>query len=179
MLRLSEGNLISNHVVEHIEDLNNAFKELRRIGESDCLYAFSVPTNIWLILSIPAGYYGKFRGFCKRFLSLFYNNKVNKSAESDGKIKKSKIKPIGLINKILYVIFPIGHGVRLGFIDCYQSFRIKKWQQLFFDNGFSIIKIQPLLLYAPSELPIIPTTKLFNRWNICSSVLFLMKKTKF
>lgn len=31
--------IYSNHVLEHIEDIEGALKELRRIGKSDCLYA--------------------------------------------------------------------------------------------------------------------------------------------
>ena len=44
--------LFSNHVLEHIEDLDGAFDELKRIGNDNALYAFSVPTNIWLLLSL-------------------------------------------------------------------------------------------------------------------------------
>ena len=48
--------IFSNHVIEHIEDLESALAELMRIGKSSCIYAFSVPTNVWLVLSIPAYY---------------------------------------------------------------------------------------------------------------------------
>jgi len=169
--------VFSNHAIEHIEDTYSAFKELKRIGKRDCIYAFSVPTNIWLMLSIPARYYGRLRAISKMLLFTSLNSNMDKPAQDDKKKNKLKRKSKS-INELLHMISPIGHGVHSGFIDCYSSFRIKRWHQLFSDNGFSIIKTQPLLLYAPSEWPIIPTTKQFNRFNICSSVLFLMKKLK-
>lgn len=169
--------VFSNHVIEHIEDMHSAFGELKRIGKPDCVYAFSVPTNIWLLLSIPAQYYNKLRTLSRRFLSIFSKSKMNKPAKNNRINKIQKRKEKNIINKLCRIIGPTGHGVYPDFIDCYWSFRIKNWQQLFSDNGFSIIKTQPLLLYAASEWPIIPTTKLFNRLNLCSSVLFLMKKT--
>ena len=45
--------IFSNHVIEQVHDLKSAFRETQRIGTSSCIYAFSVPTNIWLLLSIP------------------------------------------------------------------------------------------------------------------------------
>jgi hypothetical protein len=37
-----------------------------------------------------------------------------------------------------------------------------------------VIEVKPLLLYGPSEWPIIPTSTC--KTNLCSSVLFLMMK---
>lgn len=88
--------------------------------------------------------------------------------------KYSLFKIICLSIKLL--ILPGGHGAFGGFIKCYKMFKIKSWQKLFIKNGFSITETKPLLLYAPSELPYIPTTNYFNRYNICSSVLFILTK---
>ena len=168
--------IFSNHVFEHIEDKSMAFDELKRIGKPNCLYAFSVPTNIWLLLSIPAQYFNKLMTIVRKLSYMLTNNKIEKSIQNDNdgschmKTKKRKI------NKLLDLICPSEHGAYSGFVDCYRSFKTKKWRQLFFNNKFTIIKIQPLLLYAPSEFPIMPTTKLFNKLNVYSSVLFLMKK---
>ncbi|MEJ2719838.1 MAG: methyltransferase domain-containing protein [bacterium] len=92
--------VFSNHVIEHIDDVTGALREVRRIGAASCIYAF--------------------------------------------------------------------------FVDCYRNFKIAGWKRLFSDNGFSVIKIRPLLLYGPSNWPVIPV--LNSRKGICSSVLFLMKK---
>ena len=168
--------IFSNHVIEHIDDIKSAFREAQRIGTSSCIYAFSVPTNIWLLLSIPAQYYNKLRSIKKKIRELLLkptNNSTmssnNKDYYSDRSHKKHSKYP-----KYLRYIMPAGHGVTSNFSECYHNFTIKKWKQLFSGNGFSIIRIKPLLLYGPSEWPIIPT--LNCKTSLCSSVLFLMKK---
>jgi len=165
--------IFSNHVIEHIDSLTKALRETQRIGTSSCLYAFSVPTNIWLLLSIPAQYYNKLRNIIQLFSLMF-----NISRKTERNLVKSnvveKFQRLSLLAKIKYFIRPQGHGTVTNFIDCYRSFRINRWKQLFIENGFSIIKITPLLLYGPSEWPIIKPK--ICKTNFCSSVLFLLKK---
>lgn len=165
--------IFSNHVIEHIDDITNALRETQRIGKSSCIYAFSVPTNIWLLLSIPAQYYNKL----KRVTSKLSSSPVNSSKINKVKANRCPNKSHKTDSKFteyIRFIMPKSHGVSSNFIECYRDFRIKRWQRLFSDNAFSIIKIKPLLLYGPSEWPIIPT--LSCKTNLCSSVLFLMKK---
>jgi hypothetical protein len=78
--------------------------------------------------------------------------------------------------KTFRYILPQGHGVKKNWMKCFHAFRIKSWQKLFTDNGFSILYKKPLLLYGPSEWPLIPTINPFEKFPIASSVLFLMKK---
>jgi ubiquinone/menaquinone biosynthesis C-methylase UbiE len=170
--------IYSNHVIEHLEDQGGAFEELKRIGRTDCVYAFSVPTNIWLSFSILAQYYNKIRSISKRLLSFCSGKKANKlSGDSKSNISNinSNQQSRGIAERLFQIIKPSGHGINSNFISCYKSFRVKNWEQLFCENGFILIKSQPLLLYGPSEWPIIPTTKVFNRLNFSSSFLFVLK----
>ena len=167
--------VFSNHVIEHIDDLKSAFQETRRIGAPSCIYAFSVPTNIWLLLSIPAQYYNKVR----RLFTLARKRSLTTTSIEMNRNKKDHFpnrrhKAPSIFARVFRFILPTGHGVILNFIECYHCFKIENWQQLLSDNGFAIIKTKPLLLYAPSEWPIIPTQNCDS--NLCSSVLFLMKK---
>lgn len=167
--------IFSNHVIEHIDPLPKAFSELQRIGKDDCLYAFSVPTNIWLLISIPGQYYNFGREVMRRLSGYEIDSKkahqqAQKERESGPKKRRS------LFGKVAKALFPEGHGVEKHYLRCYQSFKIRSWQQLFQDNGFEILETKPLLLYGPSQWPIIPIMK--NRGEICSSVLFLMSKRR-
>jgi len=135
--------VFSNHVIEHLDDLAKAFREIQRIGRPSCLYAFSVPTNTWLLLSIPAQCY----------------NRLRRATDAASLARAFRLG---------------GHGVSTSFSECYRSFRIDNWRRLFADHGFSMIEVTPLLLYGPSEWPIVPTMKSVG--NLCSSVLFLMRK---
>jgi SAM-dependent methyltransferase len=168
--------IFSNHVIEHIENIENTFRELQRIGNSSCVYAFSVPTNLWLLLSVPGQYYKKVRNVVIKMKNLLMK------ADNDPNNMKNlyKRKPaeanISHMNLTHYtrLLLPKGHGVEDNFIKCYFSFRIMDWEKLFVKNGFLIIATKPLLLYGPSEWPVIPILRSNSRY--CSSVLFLLKK---
>lgn len=163
--------IFSNHVLEHIENLKAAFREMKRIGKDNCLYAFSVPTNIWLLLSVPAQYYNKISGLmkCIRFLHSDVKSK-NRRHSISGRGDQISVPQKSLIKKII----PEGHGIHMGFLDCYSDFRIESWKKLFLENGFKIAQVKPLLLYSASEFPVIPTTRFLAKKGVCSSVLFLL-----
>jgi SAM-dependent methyltransferase len=163
--------IFSNHVLEHIESLDNAFQEMKRIGKEHCLYAFSVPTNIWLLLSIPAQYYNKFKGLRKRFGKESSSSNVTLEDSSHDRSFNTNQKKDSILSRLGLC----GHGVRVDFGDCYDHFRISCWQELLIQSGFRLLKVQPLLLYGPSEWPVIPTMKP-KPFNVCSSVLLLSTK---
>lgn len=165
--------IFSNHVIEHIEDLDRAFFELNRIGKKTCIYAFSVPTNIWLLLSIPAQYYNKIN----KVIELLFHSKTREKPNAlnlfvNPRDKYSKI--LFIINQLFNYLLPKGHGCINDFINCYHSFKIKSWKRLFINNGFNVIKVKPLMIYGPSEWPIIETK--VSKSTTCSSILFLLKK---
>ena len=120
-----------------------------------------MPTNVWLLFSLPAQFYN---GIRKLFNTKPKNRKARSRGDSDIEIKGWRR------------ILPRGHGWRKDFFKCFNSFRIKNWHDLFCKNNFKVIKIAPLLLYAPSEFPIIPTTRFLAEKGIYSSAIFIMKK---
>jgi len=165
--------IFSNHVIEHIRDLNKAFDELKRIGKRNCLYALSVPTNVWLLLSIPAQYLQKMRAMLQQ---------IKCSAKNDHSLEQKKIEgydfPNSGNNSLFSILFdkikPHGHGSIRNFWKCYRAFRKDSWYSLFNRHGFKVVTTQPLLMYAPSEWPIIPIISVKGRGNICSSLLYLI-----
>jgi len=167
--------IFSNHVIEHIRDLNKAFDELKRIGKRNCLYALSVPTNVWLLLSIPAQYLQKMRAVLQQ---------LNYSAKNDHSSVQKKIEGYDFPNSgnssLFSILFdkikPHGHGSIRNFWKCYKAFRKNSWYNLFNRHGFKVVTTQPLLLYAPSEWPIIPIMSVRGMAKICSSLLFLIEQ---
>jgi SAM-dependent methyltransferase len=174
--------IFSNHVIEHITDLESAFKELRRIGKANCLYAFSVPTALWLLLAVPADYYTKVKKLTRTLVGVV-NKNGNRKSIARGRQPASLLNirrqaGNGFIPQSLRLLLPGGHGCHTGFIHCLSSFRVKLWTDLFQRYGFKILRIEPLLLYGDSEWPIIPTSRFLTRFGLCSSVLFLMEQVE-
>lgn len=172
--------IFSNHVIEHIEDLDRTFQELKRIGKVGCVYAFSVPTALWLLLSVPAHYYNILRWVLRKLFRRANSDTASlagalEEQQLDTKANTKRTKK-QLMVKMLRSVLPGGHGCYAGFFNCWRHFRVKAWKALFQNNGFRILRIEPLLLYAASEWPIVPTTRLPARYGWYSSVLFLMER---
>ncbi len=153
--------IFSSHVLEHIADISRAFEEIKRIGKGGCIYAFIVPTHIWMLLSLPAQAYNAVRRLCGRRNDTKRSRSRGQAGDPDSRVRTFK---------------PRGHGWRTGFFDCVKAFRVSSWKELFENNGFFILDTVPLLLYAPSEFPVIPTTSVLTDRGLCSSVLFIMRK---
>ena len=171
--------IFSNHVIEHLERPEDAFRELKRIGTPTCLYAFAVPTNVWLLLTIPEQYRAKLRQVrrsapARGMPSGSENIQAHARDLAAPPVRARDRGQISYGSRLMRKLLPAGHGVIANFWACYRQFKVANWEQFFRDHGFSVVGRQPLLLYGPSEWPIIPTRK--NMRNICSSILFLLKK---
>jgi len=165
--------IFSNHVIEHLEDAQAAFAELKRIGKPECVYAFSVPTHLWLMLSIPAQYWSRLRRLWSppERVSQGGGERASQLPGSEASVSQKKTFLGRLADKLL----PRGHGIEEDFGRCYQQFKISTWKEFFSRYGFAIEKIKPLLLYGPSEFPVIPTLPASSTGGLCSSVLFILK----
>lgn len=167
--------VFSNHVLEHVEDLRKAFSELRRIGGPECLYAFAVPTSLWLALSIPAQYLNKVRYVIDRIRKPGGSAPRRSPLAAD--TKQPRLRSGGRwLQGVMDRVTPKGHGTITGYLRCHEAFKIRSWEKLFRANGFRLLAAKPLLIYAPSELPLVPVLPPINRFGLCSSVLFLMKQ---
>jgi SAM-dependent methyltransferase len=172
--------VFSNHVVEHLPDPVTSFQELKRVGREDCLYLFSVPTNHWLLLSLPQKYMGK----CVELLRII--SKYVMKSDDNKQIAPDTLQRMDMESRLggsgsrkrsfLKLLLPKGHGEYPDFLKCYRAFKVKSWNSYFINHGFAIEKVVPLMLYGPSERPIIPTTDKLSRYGFCSSVLFVLSK---
>lgn len=166
--------IFSNHTLEHIEEIDRAFSELRRIGKPDCLYAFAVPTRLWLLFSIPAQYYIRLRTATQKLTAWDH---LGRRCPGASESREKPDSPFSAARRSAWrFLLPRGHGIREDFSDCFRSFGIQNWKKLFESGGFRILKLEPLLLYGASEWPIVPTLRWPSRWGIASTVLFLLKK---
>lgn len=159
--------IYSNHVVEHLEDVKAAFAEIRRLGKPGCIYAFSVPTNLWLLLTIPAQIYSKLS-----ILTRMFRNRLERPIPRASSVESDRLKDAPIRARVYRVLG--GHGVETNFLRCYDSFKVEQWRRTFESHDFTVIGVHKLLLYGPSEFPVIPTMPpLVGKY--ASSVLFVLR----
>jgi SAM-dependent methyltransferase len=173
--------IFSSHVVEHLPEPQKTFMELNRVAKKECIFIFSVPTNVWLVLALPAKYLGKLNTLINHVIAPQTNNSAGTGTEQ-ADIEKRRImeKKLSTLahekSSFIGNFLPKGHGVHHQFKECYKAFRIKAWNVFFRQAGFEIHSVVPLLLYGPSERPVIPTSSWLGRYGLCSSILFIMGK---
>jgi len=160
--------LVSNHVIEHVSDLPRAFAEMRRIAKPDALFAFSVPTSTWLVLSVPGQLWRKVENVWERLHRRGPDKQSDPPVRQDGESNQKRSR--GILSK-----FPIkGHGCYLGFVQSLRTFRVERWRKFFLDNGFSVVREEPLLCFASSHWPIVPVNRSLARIGFASSRLFIL-----
>lgn len=169
--------IFSNHTIEHLDDSGAAFAELLRIGKQDCVFAFSVPTHVWLLLSVPAQYRAKLRFLAGR-LRLRVDPRRDRGPGSGGgdhvderpRVRKS------LLRRTLSFASPHGHGIHGEFLAAYRAFHPERWRRFIEANGFRTVEMSPLLLYGAAKLPFIPTQRAPRHPSLCSSLLFVLRR---
>jgi ubiquinone/menaquinone biosynthesis C-methylase UbiE len=160
----------SNHVMEHVQDPEMALAELLRVGTDDCLYLVSVPTPLWLLLSVPAQYLNK----AKVILDPARWTRARGDRSSPRVELVSEDRQHKWLRRLAWAFLPTSHGIERGFLSCFRQFRRSRWRSLFRRHGFREIRTVPLLLYGPSEWPIVPTIVAPSA-RLCSSRLFVLR----
>jgi ubiquinone/menaquinone biosynthesis C-methylase UbiE len=173
--------IFSNHVVEHLPEPQKSFMELNRVAKKGCIFIFSVPTNVWLVLALPAKYLGKLNTLIHNLLAHLKSKSTGTGTDRDDIEKRRMMEKkfstmVHEKTSLMRSFLPKGHGVHYQFKECYKAFSIKAWTEFYRQAGFKIHSVVPLLLYGPSERPIIPTSSWMGRYGLCSSVLFIMGK---
>ena len=173
--------LVSNQVLEHLERLDIAFKEMQRITKANGHFFFSIPTATWLVLTIPGQLFKKVENVFNNIIRRNRKKKMIDNNENCSSIeatdKNTLNGDIKTTNKSLLGKFQIGgHGCYPNFFNCFGMFKINNWRNTLLSNGFEIIKETPLLTYGSSHFPLIPTNRFLAKYGFPSSYLFVCKK---
>lgn len=166
--------IYSNQVFQDIPEalLPAIHAEAQRILKPGGLLAFTVPTPLWLVFRIPAQYLGTAQSLARR-AQRRGNDPATPAIASppDGAAQGVQGRDEGALAKALRVLLPSGYGAYPGFWEAARKYRTRSWISRFEAAGFSFLEAKPLLIYAPSEWPVVPTTARLNPLGICSSVL--------
>lgn len=166
----------SNHVLEHVRQLDQALDEIQRIGAPGCVFAFSVPTPLWLFLCIPAKYLDRLKRVFGKIGRLF--RRAGPKSDKKKNIPDSLSAPPHPDKRrgVLDWLFPGGHGEYPNFWDAVRAFRGSAWRARFARHGFQLVEERKLLLYATARWPFIPANQFMARLGLASSRLFILQR---
>lgn len=166
----------SNHVLEHVPRLGLALREIQRIGTPDCVFAFSMPTPLWLFLCLPAKYLDRAKRGCdwmarRTGLVRHRDGAVDEETRSRHGPDAHAPQRRGLARWLL----PGGHGEFTDFGQAFRGFRATAWRRRFADAGLRLVEQRNLLIYATARWPFIPANTLLPRVGLTSSRLFVLQ----
>lgn len=170
--------IYSNHVLEHVPRLALALREIQRIGAPGCVYAFSMPTPLWLFMCLPAKYLDRAqRGadWMARRVGL-RPRRASHVAEAETRSRHGPDAHAPQRRGLAKWLLPGGHGEFPEFGRAFRGFRASAWRKRFADAGLELVEQRNLLLYATARWPFIPANTLLPRLGITSSRLFLLRR---
>jgi SAM-dependent methyltransferase len=163
--------IISSHVMEHIEDITNYDKEVRRVLKNSGMVVHVLPSHVWRIWTsiwhYPLGLLLLFK-----LLKGYFFKKENKIIISNKMTKRKIIKNL---------LFSETHGVRGNPLSEIYYFSSWFWKKLFFKNDWDLIKVKKIgFLYWGRDLfrfniPI-KVRKSLSKVLGSSSVMYILKK---
>ena len=162
--------LVSNHVIEHVTDLPRAFAEMRRIAKPDALFAFCVPTSTWLLLSVPGQLWKKAENVWERVNRRGPDRQYDPAVREEDQNNQKRSQ--GILSKFRIE----GHGCYPGFVQSLRTFRVARWRTFLLDNGFRVVREEPLLCFASSHWPILPVNRCLAKIGLASSYLFILSR---
>jgi hypothetical protein len=170
--------IVANHVLEHVTDLKTGLAELRRIGSNQSLYAFSLPTPIWLILSLPTQYLWKLFNLLARADRWVRAKGRRKQEPPTTEEYPSEVTPEIVQAGFLTKLKPYGHGVYSRFGPALCAFRPAQWRDAFIEAGYELVAEDRLLLYATARWPLVPCCRWPTRLGLHSSHLYVLRSSQ-
>lgn len=163
--------VFTSHVLQHVNDIEHMFNEIKRVVKNDGLVLHIVPTsgwsfvtNIWHYLFIPKYILKSFKKHVFKDSSLCSKPNMNSYNTKSYNLKKLFLHPLGISPSFIHELF---------------YFSKNYWAKLFLRNGFEILDIRygPYLTsgYGIFKFKMISLRKIFAKCHFTSSYCFILK----
>lgn len=138
--------VFSSNVLEHVRDLKNMFKEIRRVMRPDGIAVHILPTPSWRLWTILMHYPYH---FVRLLRSIFVSGRVSSAVEQTSKdyAESSGTRNVRCLLSRILVSGP--HGEYPSAVSELWYFSKMRWVGVFTDNGFKMVDDYPVrLLYT-------------------------------
>ena len=171
--------IFSSNVLEHVDDLEKAFSEMKRVLKDNGMMIHSMPSHVWKLLQISLGWLHSL----KKIMYKLLNIKISRRATPDDfvHLHGTKSKKRGLRDKLMGLIIPSIHGTSSNHIYEYLRFRPSYWEKKFKENDLICIKKHNLFLHTPYEFfpfKFLRLRDLIGKWGFASVFAYELRKIR-
>lgn len=140
--------IYASHILEHIEDRKKALREMDLVLSDDGRILVALPTRFWKFLHLILYY----AGGAKIYLATKRNIRAGRQRWEGLIISEQtrEIVPSRLGRRdFLHLLIPSVHGAYRNHRAEFSAYKRRKWERLFREEGFGIVKSLPLYFYSP------------------------------
>ena len=144
--------IFSSNVLEHVENLDEAFAEMKRVLTPGGIMIHSMPTGTWKIIQLIGRPLASGIKIYRRLIPGVAVNagrvKLGASFDPDSPSESKR----SMFLRIIGLVIPTVHGVSGNHFSEFVRFRPRWWKRRFEGAGFDCYRSSPLYLHSPYDL---------------------------
>ncbi len=144
--------VFSSNVLEHVDQLEEAFIEMKRVLAPGGIMIHSMPTGTWKFIQIVGRPVASVLRLIRRLIPRISVDPDRTLAGSHGSLHGVVLRKRSLVHRIVGLVIPTVHGVSGNHVSEFFRFRPKWWRRQFTRAGFECYRMSPLFLHSPYEL---------------------------
>ena len=144
--------IFSSNVLEHVEQLDVAFKEMKRVLAPGGVMIHSMPTGTWKIVQLLLRPIASAMKIVRRLLPRVPSGVGRAEEGSHGALEGVHQKRRSLLLKLVGLVIPAVHGISGNHVFEFFQFRPKWWKRRFDEAGLECVQSSPLFLHSPYDL---------------------------
>ena len=144
--------IFSSNVLEHVEQLDVAFKEMKRVLAPGGVMIHSMPTGTWKIVQLLLRPIASAMKIVRRLLPGVPSGAGRAQEGSHGSLGGVRQKRRSLLQKLFGLVIPTVHGNSGNHLSEFFQFRPKWWKRRFDEAGLECVQSSPLFLHSPYDL---------------------------
>ncbi|MBT3994682.1 MAG: class I SAM-dependent methyltransferase [Chloroflexi bacterium] len=144
--------IFSSNVLEHVEQLDVAFSEMKRVLAPGGIMIHSMPTGTWKFVQLLLRPIASAVKIVRRLVPGLSSGAGRAHEGSHGALEGVQQKRRTMLQKIVGLVIPTVHGVSGNHVSEFFQFRPKWWKRRFDEAGLECVRSSPLLLHSPYDL---------------------------
>ncbi|MBO94563.1 MAG: hypothetical protein CMI32_06670 [Opitutales bacterium] len=144
--------VFSSNVLEHVEQLDEAFAEMKRVLAPGGTMIHSMPTGTWKFFQLVGRPVASAVRIVRRLIPGLSGSSERAQMGSHGSLAGVTASKRSLIERVVGLVVPTVHGVSGNHMSEFFRFRPKWWCRQFERAGLECYRSSPLFLHSPYDL---------------------------
>jgi len=144
--------IFSSNVLEHVEQLDVAFSEMKRVLAPGGIMIHSMPTGTWKVVQLLLRPVASMVKIARRLVPGLSSGAGRAQEGSHGALEGLQQKRRSVLQKFVGLVIPTVHGNSGNHISELFQFRPTWWKHRFDEAGLDCVRSSPLFLHSPYDL---------------------------